>query len=118
MPKLVATKPFRYASRTLRPGDEFEASERDANLLKRVRRAEDYVEPEAQRDMQRDALRLRAEALGIEIDGRWGVPRLEQEIADAERKPPEPAAPEPTPPAQPDRGAPTYQRRDMTAEES
>lgn len=113
MRKLIARKPFRYASRALRPGEEFEASERDARLLKAVKRAEDYVEPEALRDEQREALRVRAEGLGIEVDGRWGVPRLEQEIADAERAPPQPTA-EP----EPERvGPPTYRRRDMTAEE-
>lgn len=114
MPRLVAKKPFRYASRALQPGEEFEASARDARLLKAVKRAEDFVEPEVLRDEERDALRARAEGLGIEVDGRWGVPRLEQEVAAAERKPPQLAAePEPVDRA----GPPTYRRRDMTAEE-
>jgi hypothetical protein len=41
--QLKALKPFRYASRALRPGDVFEAIDRDGNLLKRVGRAADHV---------------------------------------------------------------------------
>lgn len=39
--KLVALKPMRYASRALVAGDEFEASEKDGILLKRIKRAGD-----------------------------------------------------------------------------
>jgi hypothetical protein len=40
--KLKATKPFRYASRALAVGDEFEATSRDARVLHAIRKAE-YV---------------------------------------------------------------------------
>lgn len=43
--KLKATKPFRYASRALAVGDEFEASSRDARVLHAIRKAE-YVRAE------------------------------------------------------------------------
>ncbi|WP_457797629.1 hypothetical protein [Methylocystis sp. S23] len=34
----------------------------------------------------RDALVARAEALGIAVDGRWGLPRIQSEIAAAEAR--------------------------------
>lgn len=37
--KLIATKSFTYATRRLLPGDEFEASNRDARLLAATRKA-------------------------------------------------------------------------------
>lgn len=39
--RLMALMPFVYASRPLRAGDVFEASEKDATLLKVVKRAVD-----------------------------------------------------------------------------
>lgn len=39
--KLIATKPLLYAGQSLNVGDEFEASEKDAKLLKAIRKAED-----------------------------------------------------------------------------
>lgn len=44
MPTLVATKPLLYAGQSLNVGDEFEASEKDAKILKAIRRAEDAPE--------------------------------------------------------------------------
>lgn len=38
--KLRATKEFRYAGRLLSPGDEFNATDRDARVLTAVKRAE------------------------------------------------------------------------------
>src|SRR5690606_20235274 len=46
--KLIAKKGFRYAGRSLVPGDEFEASAKDARLLKAIKRASDL--PESVRD--------------------------------------------------------------------
>jgi len=43
--KLVALKPMRYAGRALVAGDEFEASEKDGILLKRIKRAGDPPAP-------------------------------------------------------------------------
>ena len=48
MPTLVATKPLLYAGQSLNVGDEFEASEKDAKILKAIRKAEDA--PEAAED--------------------------------------------------------------------
>jgi hypothetical protein len=39
MPKLVATKGLRYATRRMRAGDEFEANNRDARLLVAIGKA-------------------------------------------------------------------------------
>jgi hypothetical protein len=43
--KLIAKAAYSYASRRLRAGDEFEASEKDADILLAIGRAERYVEP-------------------------------------------------------------------------
>lgn len=55
MPLLIAEASFRYATRPLKPGDEFEASEKDANILKLARRARDAKaeEPKRTRRYQR-----------------------------------------------------------------
>ena len=39
MPELIATRAYRYGGRALQPGDPFEASSRDARLLKAIRKA-------------------------------------------------------------------------------
>jgi len=45
--KLIALKPLRYAGKSLLSGDEFEASAKDAKLLKAIRKAEEAAfEPE------------------------------------------------------------------------
>lgn len=44
--------------------------------------AEKQAQTSAETD-EREALRTQAEALGIEVDGRWGVARLRQEISEA-----------------------------------
>lgn len=111
MPTLIATKSMRYAGKPLRPGDSFEANARDSRALVAVGRAElAPAEPE------RDGLRREAEALGIEIDGRWGTQRLQDAISAARRAPRtvEPEPPQEEPPAP---SVPRYSRRDMTAEE-
>lgn len=41
MPTLTAIAELRYAGRTVHPGDDFEASERDAKLLKAIKKAKD-----------------------------------------------------------------------------
>ena len=53
----------------------------------RLREAQDLVmraAPESAGDVGLEALRKEAEQLGIQYDGRWGVPRLQQAI-EAER---------------------------------
>ena len=58
MPQLIAKAAFPYAGRSLQPGDRFEATEKDANLLKMVKRAEDADaspdEPRRRRYQRRD----------------------------------------------------------------
>jgi hypothetical protein len=41
MPKLQATRELRYAGKTLQPGDIFDASEKDAKVLKQIKKAAD-----------------------------------------------------------------------------
>jgi hypothetical protein len=94
--KLAATKRMRYGGRSLQPGDAFEATNRDARILKAIGKATD-VDPEI---AEREALRERAAAVGLEVDGRWGTGRLAQEVADAEGR------------------RRFYNRRDMQAEDS
>lgn len=45
MPKLVAKVAFTYANRSLQPGDAFEASDKDARVLRLINRAEDAGAP-------------------------------------------------------------------------
>lgn len=100
MPRLIALKKIssRYPA-----GAEFEASERTARLLKAIGKAKDAPEdvPENNAGPDREVLRARAEQLGVEVDGRWGAPRLQEEITAVERAP--------------ERHAPRYGRRDMRA---
>lgn len=41
--KLIAKKSLRYAGKSFVPGDEFEASAKDARILKAIRKADDAV---------------------------------------------------------------------------
>lgn len=41
MPALIATKELRYGDRTVHPGEPFDASEKDARLLKAIGKAKD-----------------------------------------------------------------------------
>ncbi len=101
--KLVALK----SMGRLRPGDEFEVNRTQARALKALGKAQEAPTPEPA-DLERDALRAEAERLGIDVDGRWGAPRLREAISAAQQ----PAA------AEPERHVPRfYRRRDMVAEE-
>lgn len=44
MPQLVANAAFTYANRALKPGDRFEASDKDAKILKLTKRASDDLD--------------------------------------------------------------------------
>jgi len=104
MRKLITTKPHKYGTRHLTAGEEYEVPHRHAVALvasrkaqfaddKPVRRAAQplaapQAEPEpeaATTEAAIDSLRLQATQLGIDIDGRWGVARLQHEIAQAKR---------------------------------
>lgn len=53
MPLLIAQAAFRYATKPLQPGDEFEASEKDARILKLAQRARDAKPEEGKRGGRR-----------------------------------------------------------------
>jgi len=99
--RLIATKePYlRYNTRRLLPGEEFEARPGFGRIMKKLGRAVDAPEratpqaaaPQVQAtpaapqidDNDLDALRTRAIALGLTIDQRWGVKRLQSAIKRA-----------------------------------
>ena len=54
MPRLVTIGPLRYASRDLKPGEKFEASDSDAFILKGAGKAED-AKPAATGPQQQSA---------------------------------------------------------------
>ena len=107
--RMIATKPHKYGTRHLTAGDEYEVPARHALALlagKKARFAADtsrppkdppqpapvrappepvaVPEPMVVAAVERmESLRAEAEGLGIEVDGRWGTIRLQQEIAKA-----------------------------------
>lgn len=106
MRKLMATKPHKYGTRHLVAGEEYEVPPRHAIALvagKKARFADRLVrapeakaeevaaepppahelEPAAEQSNDIDRLRMEATQLGIDVDGRWGVARLQHEIAQA-----------------------------------
>lgn len=103
MPKLIATRPFTYATRMLVPGDTFEARPNDARVLLAIKKAREVREPtkidpppaEVARRIQQAAtassdgtediekLRADATALGVKVDLRWGSKRIQSEIDKA-----------------------------------
>lgn len=99
MPKLVALQRFPYGGRYLNIGDDFEESEKYAEILTALGKASyvTRVETGSAETSSDDlpSLRERARASGIKVDGRWAEQRLRDEIAKAVR----------------------YQRRDMQAED-
>jgi hypothetical protein len=109
MRRMMAIKPHKYGTRHLTAGDEYEAPARHALALlasKKARFAAEtsrppkdppqpapvrappepaaVPEPTTVAAVERmESLRAEAERLGIEVDGRWGVPRLQYEIEKA-----------------------------------
>jgi len=107
--KLIATRSYRYDTRRLQAGDEFEATDMHARILVGARKARyapaqkepegaDYfrVAPAEPEPLPKpkplpdddgakilERLRAQAERLGIVVDGRWGATRLQHEIAQA-----------------------------------
>jgi hypothetical protein len=107
--KLIAIKPHRYGTRHLTAGDEYEVPARHAIALLAGKKARFAAatsrppkdppqpapvrvppgpaavpEPTIVAAVERmESLRVEAERLGIEVDGRWGTIRLQQEIAKA-----------------------------------
>ena len=99
--KLIATRSLKYDTRRLQAGDEFEATNMHARILvgaRKARYAPDpvsdppkpiarVVEPEPDDDGEKiiERLRAQAERLGIDVDGRWGIARLQHEIGQVRR---------------------------------
>lgn len=105
--KLMATKPHRYGTRHLVAGDEYEVPPRHAIALVAGKKAkfadkparapaakveqklmsdsDDSIAGAATTEESIDRLRMEATQLGIDIDGRWGVARLQHEIVQAKR---------------------------------
>jgi hypothetical protein len=104
--KLRAIKPHKYGTRHLVAGDEYEAPIRQAVALVVARRARFADQPSSKRTIAApaapiveqaaasdqviesmegriDRLRLEATRLGINVDGRWGIARLQHEIEQA-----------------------------------
>jgi hypothetical protein len=99
---LKAIKPHKYGTRHLTAGEEYEVPSKHAIALVAARKAQfadkrnvrgepepavmppPQVEPAPEPDMPGiDSLRLQATQLGINVDGRWGVARLQHEIEQA-----------------------------------
>lgn len=53
MPRLIATSTYSYAGKTIKAGDEFEASEKDAFLLKLCHKAIDAEPVRTKRQYRR-----------------------------------------------------------------
>jgi hypothetical protein len=104
--KLMATKPHKYGTRHLVAGEEYEAPPRHAIALVAGRKAkfapdkpvraakveekfvsdsDDSIGDAATTEAAIDNLRMVATLLGIDVDGRWGLARLQHEIAQAKR---------------------------------
>jgi hypothetical protein len=112
---LKAIKPHLYGTRRLEAGDEYEAPVEEAIAQVAMRRADfikgrqakeketwgrslpdtkitkEFIESirpdEIESSEQRlDRLRLEATQLGIDVDGRWGMARLQHEIDQAKAR--------------------------------
>jgi len=104
--RLITTKPHKYGTRHLTAGEEYEVPVRHALALvagkkakfadtKPVRAAkveetsvpdsDDSIAGAVPTEAAIDRLRMEATQLGIDIDGRWGLARLQHEIAQAKR---------------------------------
>jgi hypothetical protein len=107
--RMIATKPHKYGTRHLTAGEEYEVPARHALALLAGKKARFAAatsrppkdppqpapvrappepaavpEPTVVAAVERmESLRAEAEQLGIEVDGRWGTIRLQQEIAKA-----------------------------------
>jgi hypothetical protein len=103
MLSLKAIKPHLYGTRRLEAGDEYEAPVEEAIAQVAMRRAdfikgkkptapvpaakpESPISIEPLETLTLDDLRRTAEQLGIDVDGRWGMARLQHEIHEAKRR--------------------------------
>jgi hypothetical protein len=103
---LMAIKPHKYGTRHLTAGEEYEVPSKHAVALVAARKAKFAEDKKSARSPEKpavepvvprfepepetfeaniDSLRLQATQLGINVDGRWGVARLQHEIDQAKR---------------------------------
>jgi hypothetical protein len=100
---LTAIKPHKYGTRHLTAGEDYEAPPRHAIALVASKKArfadkaartakldqqlvpesDDSIAGAATPDVSIDSLRMEATQLGIDVDRRWGVARLNYEIGRA-----------------------------------
>jgi hypothetical protein len=106
MRSLMAIKPHKYGTRHLTAGEEYEVPPRHAialvagkkarfadNKPARAAKVEETLVPDSDdsivgavtTEAAIDRLRMEATQLGIDVDGRWGMARLQHEIAQAKR---------------------------------
>lgn len=107
MRRLMTIKPHKYGTRHLTAGEEYEVPPRHAIALVagkkarfadnkkpvRAAKAEERLVPDSDDSIAGavtteaaiDRLRMEATQFGIDVDGRWGVARLQHEIAQAKR---------------------------------
>lgn len=78
MKNLIATTSFRYGTRRLMAGDEFEAKPRDARLLLAIKKAE---EPKARGALAAPAKKPKAAKVDDEVEDTDDVRSLRQEYA-------------------------------------
>jgi hypothetical protein len=96
MRTLTAIKPHKYGTRHLTAGEDYEVPPKHAVALVAARKArfaakaaqvkaKVVAEPEPAAEPANDIERLRMEAtqLGIDVDRRWGMARLQYEIGRA-----------------------------------
>lgn len=86
--QMIATRAYKYGTRHLVPGDEFEAPRMHALLLQTRNKAKPALEAAQKLAPQVDddpleRLRQEAAQLGVDVDGRWGASRLQREIDKA-----------------------------------
>lgn len=107
MRRLMTIKPHKYGTRHLVAGEEYEVPPRHAIALvagkkakfadtkktARAARVDETLVPDSDDSIAGavpteaaiDRLRLEATQLGIDVDRRWGMVRLQHEIAQAKR---------------------------------
>lgn len=82
--KLIALKKMTYSTRHLVAGDPFDAKDMDARILVGTKKAMAATPPRIQEVRPNvpdiEALRATAKSLGIDVDNRWGIRRLQSEI--------------------------------------
>lgn len=93
MAKVYFGKTVKYQGITYPPGTQFEVKDEDVNDLKLVgawivepKNGKESIEEEkeVEEKSELEILREKAEALGIEYKGNWGVKRLTEAIAEIE----------------------------------